>query len=30
MTDFSKTFKELITQIDVHGDVSKPRDLEVK
>lgn len=30
MTDFSKTFKELITQIDIHGDVSKPRDLEVK
>jgi hypothetical protein len=30
MTDFSKTFKELITQIDTHGDVSKPRDLEVK
>ena len=30
MTDFSKTFKDLITQIDIHGDVSKPRDLEVK
>lgn len=30
MTDFSTTFKELITQIDIHGDLSKPRDLEVK
>ena len=30
MTDFSTTFKNLITKIDTLGDLSKPRDLEVK
>ena len=30
MSDFSKVFKELLTKIDTHGDVSKPRDLQVK
>jgi thymidylate synthase len=30
MTDFSNTLKEAILQIDTFGDLSKPRDLEVK
>lgn len=30
MTDFSHTFKELVQKIDEHGEVSKPRDLQVK
>ena len=30
MTDFSQRFKNLIIEIDDYGDVSKPRDLEVK
>jgi thymidylate synthase len=30
MTDFSNILKEVILQIDEYGDLSKPRDLEVK
>jgi len=30
MTDFSNTFKDLVIKIDKHGEVSKPRDLQVK
>ena len=30
MTDFSNTFQEVISNIEQHGDISKPRDLEVK
>lgn len=30
MTDFSQRFKNLVIEIDDYGDVSKPRDLEVK
>ena len=30
MTDFTNIFQELIQNIDTHGDLSKPRDLEVK
>jgi thymidylate synthase len=30
MADFTNIFQELIQNIDTHGDLSKPRDLEVK
>jgi thymidylate synthase len=30
MADFSNTFQDILYNIDTHGDISKPRDLEVK